>query len=61
MCHRVRVMVSAEDKTAAKKISGWLIPAYAMAVLVLVVVMAVANAPRNGELVASSAAPAATR
>jgi hypothetical protein len=54
-------MVSAEDKTAAKKISGWLIPAYAMAVLVLVVVMAVANAPRNGELVASSAAPAATR
>jgi hypothetical protein len=61
MCRHVHVMLSAEDKAAAKKISGWLIPAYAMAVLALIAVMAVSSAPRNGELVASRSAPAAAR
>jgi hypothetical protein len=61
MCHRVHVMLSAEDKAAVKTISGWLIPAYAMAVLALIAAVAVTGAPRNGELVASSAVPAAAR
>jgi len=61
MCHHVHVTLSAEDKATAKKISGWMIPVYAMVVLAAIAVVAATSGPRSGELVASSSAPAATR
>jgi hypothetical protein len=61
MCHRVRVMLLAEDKAAAKTISGWLIPVYAVAVLALIAGVAVTSVPRHGELVASTSTAAPAR
>jgi hypothetical protein len=58
MCHHVHVRLSAEDKAAVKTMSGWMIPAYAMAVLAVIALVAVTGAPRPGELVASASAPA---
>ena len=61
MCHHVHIRLSAEDKAAVKQVWGWLAPVYAVAVLALVAGVAVSSTPRNGELVASSSAPAAAR
>ena len=61
MCHRVYVTLSAEDKKEVKKLSGVMIPVYAVIMLALITVVAVSGASRQGELVASTAAPAATR
>jgi len=61
MCHHVHVTLSAEDKAAAKKISGFLIPAYAMAALALVALVTASGAPRQTELAAAASSPAATR
>jgi hypothetical protein len=63
MCHpaHIHVMLSAEDKKDVKKLAGIMIPVYACAVLALVAFVAVTASPRQGELVASTAAPAATR
>ena len=55
MCHHVHIRLSAEDKAAVKQVWGWLAPVYALAVLALIAGVAVSNAPRNGELVASAA------
>jgi len=63
MCHNVHVHVtlSAEDKKDVKKLSGIMIPVYASIVLAVVAVVALGSAPRQGELIASTSAPAATR
>jgi hypothetical protein len=61
MCHRVHVMLSAEDKQDVKKLSGIMIPVYASIVLALIAVVAVSGSSQQGELVASTAIPAATR
>jgi hypothetical protein len=63
MCHHVHVHValSAEDKKAVKKLSGMMIPVYASILLALFALVAVTGGSRQGELVASSSAPAATR
>jgi hypothetical protein len=61
MCRHTLVMLSAEDKAEVKKLSGKLIPLYASNLLAMVVAAAVAGGSRQGELVASSSAPAATR
>lgn len=61
MCHHAHIRLSAEDKAAVKQMWGWLAPVYAVAALALVAGVAVSSAPRNGELVASSSAPAAAR
>jgi hypothetical protein len=58
MCHHIHVRLSAEDKAAVKTMSAWMIPAYAMAVLAVIALVAVTGAPRPGELVASASAPA---
>jgi hypothetical protein len=60
MCHRVHVMLSAEDKQDVKKLSGIMIPVYASIVLALIAVVAVSGRSPQGELVASTAIPAAT-
>ena len=41
MCHRVYVMLSAEDKQDVKKLSGIMIPVYASIMLALIAVVAV--------------------
>jgi hypothetical protein len=61
MCHHVHVKLSAEDKAAVKKISSWMIPVYATAVLAVIAVAAAIGGPRNGEVVASVSAPAPAR
>jgi hypothetical protein len=61
MCHHVYVKLSAEDRKDVKKLSGVMIPVYASIVLAVIAVVAVSGAPRQGELIASSSAPAATR
>jgi hypothetical protein len=62
MCHHhVHVTLSAEDKEDVKKLSGIMIPVYASALLALIAFIAVTAGSRQGELVASTAAPAAAR
>jgi hypothetical protein len=63
MCHpaHIHVMLSAEDKKDVKKLASIMIPVYASAMLALVAFVAVTGGSRQGELVASTAAPAATR
>ena len=63
MCHlaHVRVTLSAEDKKDIKKLAGVMVPVYASILLAMVAAVAVAGAARQGELVASAAALAATR
>ena len=61
MCHRVRVLLSTEDKKGVKKLTGIIIPVYATVMLILVAVVAVTVTSRQGELVASNVAPVSTR
>jgi len=61
MCHRGRVMLSAEEKEEVKKLSGIMIPVYASVMLVLIAVVAITSGSRQGELVASTVAPATAR
>ncbi len=61
MCHHVYVTLSAEEKKEVKKLSGFLIPVYASIVLAVIAVVALTGAPRPGEQVAATFAPAATR
>jgi hypothetical protein len=58
MCHHVYVTLSAEEKKEAKKLAGVMIPVYASIVLGVIALVAVSSAPRQGELVASTAEPA---
>jgi hypothetical protein len=60
MCHSVRVKLSPEERADAKRFAGFMIPAYAVAVLAIIALVAVTSGPRSGKLVASAAAPAAT-
>jgi hypothetical protein len=41
MCHRVSITLSAEERAAARKVVGFLIPVYASVVLVAIAVVAV--------------------
>ena len=61
MCHRVIIKLSAEERAAARKVSGFLIPAYASIVLAVIAVVAVTGAPRQGEQIAATSALAAPR
>lgn len=61
MCHHVHVALSAEDKAAVKKLSGMMIPVYASIVLAVIAIVAVSGTPRQGELIATTSAPSATR
>lgn len=63
MCHpaHIHVMLSAEDKKEIKNLAGIMIPIYASAMLALIGFVAVTASSRQAELVASTAAPAATR
>jgi len=62
MCHpaHIHVMLSAEDKKDVKKLAGVMIPVYATTMLALIAFVAVTGGSRQGELVATTAAPAAT-
>lgn len=61
MCHRVYVMLSAQDKQDVKKLSGIMIPVYASIMVALIAVVAVSGSSQQGELVASTTAHTATR
>jgi hypothetical protein len=61
MCHGVHVNLSAEERAYAKRLTGYLVPAYAMAVLAIIALVAVTNGPRSGDLVAQASAPAAAQ
>ncbi|MGH6665217.1 MAG: hypothetical protein ACREB2_09995 [Pseudolabrys sp.] len=58
MCHHVHVILSAEDKKEARKLAGVMIPIYASVVLAVIAVVAVSSTTRQGELIASTSAPA---
>jgi hypothetical protein len=60
MCHSVRVKLSPEESAYAKRLTGFMIPVCAVAVLAIIALVAVTGGPRLGELVASASAPAAT-
>jgi hypothetical protein len=60
MCHRAYVTLSAEDKKDVKKLSGIMIPVYASIMLALIAIVAVSGGSRQGELLATAAASAAT-
>jgi hypothetical protein len=59
MCHSVRVKFSPEERAYAKRLTGFMIPVYAVAVLAIIALVAVTGGPRSGDLVASTSAPAA--
>lgn len=61
MCHPVHVLLSAEDKAAARKIAGFMIPVYASVLLAIGALVALNPAPRPSALVVSASAPAAQR
>jgi hypothetical protein len=62
MCRHVHVALSEEERQAVRKLSGVLIPAYAMVALAIIGLAAFNMAPRSGELVASApVAPSAAR
>jgi hypothetical protein len=60
MCHSVRVKLSPEERAYAKRLTGFMIPAYAVVVLAIIALVAVTGGPHSGELVASASAPAST-
>jgi hypothetical protein len=55
MCHHLPVMLSAEDKAAAKKMTGFMIPVYAAVLLALFAVVSI-TVPRSHERIASASA-----
>jgi len=59
MCHHVYVTLSAEEKKEAKKLAGLIIPVYASILLAIFALVAVSSTPKQGEMIASQAAPAA--
>ncbi len=59
MCHHVYVRLSADEKAAARKMAGFMIPVYASIVLAVIAVVAVTGTPRQGEQIAATAVPAA--
>jgi hypothetical protein len=61
MCHRVRVLLSTEDKQDVKKLTGILIPVYATVMLVLVATVAVTLTLQQGELIASNVTSVSAR
>ena len=62
MCHHVHVTLSAEDKAAARKITGAMIPVFAVILLAIVAVAArTATAPHAHKVFADASVPAATR
>ncbi len=61
MCHHVHVTLSAEDRAAAKKMTGYMIPVYASILLAIVALVTLTAPQRQGELIASASAPAAQR
>ena len=61
MCHHVPVRLSAEERQAVGRLSGLLIPAYAMLALVAIAGFALGHAPDRHAVVASVPAVAASR
>ena len=61
MCHRVRVLLSTEDKQDVKKLTGIFIPVYATVMLVLVATVAVTMTLQQGELIASNVTSVSAR
>jgi hypothetical protein len=61
MCHHGRIRLSAEDREDVRKLSGIMLPIYATAMVALLAFIVVTGGSRQGELVASTTAPASTR
>lgn len=56
MCHSVRVKLSLEERTAVKRLAGYLVPAYAVIAVAIIALAAISSGPPTGTLVASSPA-----
>jgi hypothetical protein len=62
MCHHhIHVILSAEEKKEVKRLSGIMIPVYASVMLALIAFVVITGGSRQGDMIASTAAPAATR
>jgi len=59
MCHGVRVNLSPEERVYARRLTGMMIPVYAVVILAVIALATLTGGQRSGELVASSAPPAA--
>lgn len=61
MCHCVRVPLSADDKAAVRKLSGFLLPAYAavaLAAIAVTVAMTDGGGPPPAKQIANASPPA---
>jgi hypothetical protein len=61
MCHHIHITLSAEDRKDVKTLTGIMIPVYASILLAVVAVVAIGGSPRQGEMIAASSAPSASR
>ena len=59
MCHHGRIRLSTEDREDVRKLSGIMLPIYATAMVALLAFVVVTSGSKQGELVASTAAPQA--
>jgi hypothetical protein len=56
VCHAVRVKLSSEERASARRLTGYLVPAYAAVALTVIALAAATSGPRSGDLVASTSA-----
>ncbi len=61
MCHHVHVPLSAEDKAAARKITGAMVPVFAAVALAIAALLTLGAGAHKGDLVASVSQPAVRR
>jgi hypothetical protein len=61
MCHAVRVKLTSEDRATARRLTGLLLPAYAVAVLAVIALAVLTAGPRSGDLVAANTASMAAK
>lgn len=58
MCHAVRVKLTAEERSAARRFTGYLVPVYAVIALAVMALATLSQGPREGTMVASTPAAA---
>lgn len=58
MCRHVHVSLSAEEQAATRRLSGFLIPAYASVAVAMLAAVLLFQQPKQGELIAAVQPPA---
>jgi hypothetical protein len=58
MCHAARAKLTPEERATARRLTGLMLPVYAVAVLAIIALTAITGGPGSGERVASASVPA---